>query len=104
MKAGKTLAALAAEKGVKTQAVIDVLVSGSKAKLDEQLVAGKITKEQLDTKLAEAADRAAKQVSGELPTFGGGKEGRGERGDCPGGTATTADDAAAKAEDTAPTA
>lgn len=69
---GKTIAAIATEKGVAVQTVIDAQVSEIKQKLNEQLTAGEITQEQLDTRLAEAVDRVTKQVNGELPVRGEG--------------------------------
>ncbi|MDQ0061878.1 hypothetical protein [Paenibacillus harenae] len=81
MADGKTIAALAAEKGVAVQTVIDAQVIAVKAKLAEKLAAGELTQEQYDAKLAKAAEHAAKLVNGELPdrAQGGGKGPRGER-------------------------
>jgi LysM repeat protein len=76
-EAGKTLAAIAAEKGVNVQVVIDALVSDRKTKLTEELAAGEITQEQYDTKFAEAVDRSTQLVNGLLPQRGEGGKGGG---------------------------
>lgn len=92
---GKTIAAIATEKGVDVQKVIDAWVSESKEKLNEQLAAGEITQEQYDTKLAAAVEHATKHVNGELPIRGkggpGGKGLRGERGGAASGNQSTTD-------------
>lgn len=86
---GKTIAAIAAEKGVDVQTVIDAWVSEIKEKLNEQLAAGDITQEQYDTKLAAAVEHATKHVNGELPMRGmGGPGGKGPRGERGGGAAS----------------
>ncbi len=103
LESGKTLAAIAAEKGIAVQTLIDVILKDKQAKLAEQLAAGTITQEQYDTKLTEATERATKQVNGELPARGenggkgghGGKGPRGERPDESAPQATTGTDAAA---------
>ncbi|MEV5029813.1 hypothetical protein [Paenibacillus sp. LPE1-1-1.1] len=79
LDAGKTIAAVAAEKGVAVQALIDLQVKDQKTKLAAELAAGTITQEQYDTKLAAAVEHATKHVNGELPTRGGGKGPRGDR-------------------------
>lgn len=82
LDAGKTIAAIAAEKKVAVQTLIDLQVSDWKARLDEELAAGTITQEQYDTRLAEAIEHATQHVNGELPMRGhGGKGPRGERPD-----------------------
>lgn len=100
LESGKTLAAIAEEKGVAIQVIIDVQVKDQKAKLAEELAAGTITQEQYDTKLAEAVDRATKHVNGEIPARGGhgkgGHGGKGPRGERP-------SDDAAKSESTTDT-
>ncbi|WP_169084340.1 SHOCT domain-containing protein [Paenibacillus sp. PL91] len=80
LQAGKTIAAIATEKGVAVQTLIDLQIKDHKAKLAEQLAAGTITQEQYDTRLAEAVEHATKHVNGELPVPGeGGKGSRGDR-------------------------
>jgi len=97
LESGKTLAAIAGEKGVAIQVIIDLQVKDQKAKLAEELAAGTITQEQYDTKLAEAVDHATKHVNGEIPARGGhgkgGHGGKGPRGERP-------SDDAAKSEST----
>ncbi|MGM0883512.1 MAG: SHOCT domain-containing protein [Bacillota bacterium] len=92
---GKTIAAIATEKGVDVQTVIDAWVSEIKEKLNEQLAAGDITQEQYDAKLAAAVEHATKHVNGELPMRGkggsGGKGPRGERGGAASGDQSTTD-------------
>lgn len=100
LESGKTLAAIAEEKGVAIQVIIDEQVKDQKAKLAEELAAGTITQEQYDTKLAEAVDHATKHVNGEIPARGGhgkgGHGGKGPRGERP-------SDDAAKSESTTDT-
>ncbi|MGO4539402.1 hypothetical protein [Paenibacillus sp. 2TAB19] len=78
---GKTIAALAAEKGIAVQTVIDAHITEVKAKLAEKLAAGELTQEQYDEKLATLAEHAEKLVNGELQgrAQDGGKGPRGER-------------------------
>lgn len=78
---GKTIAAIATEKGIAVQTVIDAQVSAVKTKLAEKLAAGELTQEQYDAKLADVVERVTKHVNGELPdrAQGGGKGKRGER-------------------------
>lgn len=82
LDAGKTIAAIAAEKKVAVQTLIDLQVSDRKAKLAEELAAGTITQEQYDTRLAEAIEHATQHVNGELPMRGegGGMRGHGGKG------------------------
>ncbi|WP_166239684.1 SHOCT domain-containing protein [Paenibacillus turpanensis] len=84
VKSGKTLAAIAAEKGVDTQVVIDLLVKGRTEKLDEQLAAGKLTQEQYDEFKAQLTDSVTKMVNGESTGagfgFGGGMGHHGGKG------------------------
>ncbi|MCI3923343.1 hypothetical protein MO973_24255 [Paenibacillus sp. TRM 82003] len=70
LRNGKTLADIAAAQGVDVQAVIDASVASMKAKLDERLAEGKLTKAQYDELAATVTDKATKLVNGEL---GGGK-------------------------------
>ncbi|WP_028608369.1 hypothetical protein [Paenibacillus harenae] len=99
---GKTIAAIATEKGIAVQTVIDAMVSGQKTKLSEKLASGTITQEQYDERLAAAVEHATKHVNGELPLRGeggkGGPGGKGPRGERPGEPATdgtSADETAA---------
>lgn len=71
---GKTLAAIAKEKGVDVQKVTDVLVQGMTARLDQRLKDGAMTQEQYNQQKSQLADRAAKIVNGEWTHKG--KEGK----------------------------
>lgn len=86
IEAGKTIADIAADKGVAVQALIDLQIKNKQAKLAEQLAAGTITQEQYDTRLADVSDQATKFVNGEFtaPDKGDdkrGHEGKGSRGE-----------------------
>ncbi|WP_054025524.1 hypothetical protein [Bacillus sp. FJAT-28004] len=97
LESGKTVAAIAAEKGVAIGVIIDLQVKDKKAKLAEELAAGTITQEQYDTKLAEAVQHATEHVNGEMKARGGhGKGGPGGKG--PRGARPSSD--AAKSEST----
>lgn len=74
-QADKTVADLAAEKGVDLQTVIDGIVASHKARLDEKVAAGDLTQEEADEKLAGAEERATAFVNGEVPP--GGRHGHG---------------------------
>ncbi|OBZ10093.1 SHOCT domain-containing protein [Bacillus sp. FJAT-26390] len=105
LDAGKTIAAVAAEKGVALQTLIDLQVKDQKAKLAEQLAAGTITQEQYDTRLAAAVEHATEHVNGELPVRGeGGRGGKGPRGDRPDGAAAKEQPATDAADSSASTA
>ncbi|SFF13739.1 hypothetical protein SAMN04487969_11516 [Paenibacillus algorifonticola] len=66
LKAGKSLADIAAEKGVDVQKVIDQKVSEEKARLDQALTDGKLTQEQYDAKIAKLTERVTQFVNGEF--------------------------------------
>ncbi|MOA08182.1 hypothetical protein D3C78_1279280 [compost metagenome] len=93
LQQGKTLAALAAEKGIAEQEVIDALVNDMNAKLSEELAAGTITQEQYNEKLARAAEWAAQHINATKPSDGR-PEGRAPRGERP----STEQDAAASSD------
>ncbi|WP_138753836.1 hypothetical protein [Paenibacillus sinopodophylli] len=80
LEAGKTLASLAAEKGVALQTLIDLQVKDKKEKLAAELAAGTITQAEYDAKLAEVVERVTKQLNGELKAPEGGKGGSGGKG------------------------
>lgn len=87
LEAGKTIAAIAADKGIDLQKVIDARVSERKKKLDEELAAGTIAQEQYNTKLAEAATHATQFVNNvQQPCGPDGQGGKGPRGERPNGT------------------
>jgi hypothetical protein len=70
---GQTIAEIAADNGTSVEAVIDALVAAHKAKLDELVTNGWITAEVAAERAAEAAERIADLVNGEIdfrPGFG----------------------------------
>ncbi|WP_341280037.1 hypothetical protein [Paenibacillus sp. FSL H8-0537] len=76
LKAGKTLATIATEKGVDVQKVIDQKVAEEKTRLDQALADGKLTQEQYDAKLAALTERVTQFVNGELKKPEGDGKGR----------------------------
>jgi hypothetical protein len=74
---GKTLAAIATEKGVVAQKVIDLVKAGIDAQIKQAVTDGKLTQAQADTKIANSAAMAQNIVNG--TGFGGGHRG-GHRG------------------------
>ncbi|GGN98283.1 hypothetical protein [Saccharibacillus kuerlensis] len=102
-QAGKSLAAIAGEKGVEVQKVVDLIASTLKASLDEKLSAGTITQAQYDERAAEIATRAEEFVnrtfdaarSGEGK---GGKRGDGRRGAAAADSSTDATSESAESE------
>ena len=63
---GQTIAEIAADNGTTAGAVIDALVAVHQAKLDELVADGSITAEEAAERAAEAADRIADLVNGEM--------------------------------------
>jgi len=89
LRAGKSLAEIATEKGVDTQKVIDAIVAEMTEKVNEKVAEGKITQNQADTMLANAVERVTAMVNREHPARAFGHEngerhrpfgGRGHRG------------------------
>jgi len=89
LRAGKSLAEIATEKGVDTQKVIDAIVAEMTEKVNEKVAEGKITQDQADTMLANAVERVTAMVNREHPARAFGHEngerhrpfgGRGHRG------------------------
>jgi uncharacterized protein (DUF433 family)/ribosomal protein S20 len=62
LKAGKSLADIAAEKSVSEQQVIDLLVSEATQKLDQAVQSGKLTQDKADNIKANLADHIKKVV------------------------------------------
>lgn len=83
LQAGKTIAAVAQEKGVDVQKVIDATIAADTKAIDEALAAGRITQAQADERKAGLAAHVKEEV--ERVGFGG-KGGHGPR---PAGTAST---------------
>ena len=81
LEAGKSIADVAAAKGVSVDKVVDALVAEVKAHLDEEVASGEHTQEEADAKLAEATTRITEMVQTEgLPAPKGDGEGRGGPG------------------------
>jgi hypothetical protein len=81
--ATKSLADVAAAKGVDITKVTDALVAEFKAHLDEEVASGEHTQAEADAKLAEFKTRVTDMVNNVRPAGGpegSGQEGRGPRG------------------------
>ena len=74
---GKTIADVAAEKGVDTGAIVDAYLAELKTDLDEAVAEGRITQNQADYSLEQAEERAVDQLSN---TWEGGFRDHGHRG------------------------
>jgi uncharacterized protein YidB (DUF937 family) len=66
----QTIAEVAAAKGVDVQTVIDAMVAGMKAHLDEEVAAGEHTQAEADEKLADATERITDSVNNGFPQRG----------------------------------
>lgn len=62
LRSGRTLAQIAQEKGVDKQKVIDAMVAGLKAHLDEEVASGEHTQAEADQKLLEGTQRITDMV------------------------------------------
>lgn len=69
---GQSVADVAAAQGVEVQTVVDAVIADLEARLDGRVETGAMTQERADEVLAEADERVAAFVEGELPAFGGG--------------------------------
>lgn len=72
---GKSLAAVAQEKGIDVAKVVDALVAEFKAHLDQEVASGIHTRAEADQKLADARARLEAFVNGTAPAGGPGKFG-----------------------------
>ena len=63
LRSGKTLAEVAADKGVDVQVVIDALVAEAKAHLDQKVADGDMTQEEADQRLADLTERITDRVN-----------------------------------------
>lgn len=63
LQAGKTVAALAEEKGIALQTIIDALLAEQKTVLVQAVTDGRLTQEQADARLAELATHLPTQLS-----------------------------------------
>ena len=92
LQGGKSLAAVAAEKGINVAEVVDALVAELQAHLADHVSSGKNTQAEVDQMLADARTRIEAFVNGQAPAggpgFGGGPRGgrgghHGPRGGAP---------------------
>lgn len=67
LESGKTIADVAADKGVDVQTVIDAIVADMSSHLDQAVADGKLTQEQADEIKANATQRATALVNGIKP-------------------------------------
>jgi hypothetical protein len=67
---GKTIAAVAEEKGVEVQTVIDAMVAEAETHLAEEVESGRITQAQADERLAELETRITERVNSTGPAGG----------------------------------
>ena len=74
---GKSIADVAAEKGVDTQVIVDACLAQIKANLDEAVTAGRITQKQADYQLQQMEQRVTDQLNntGFDGFHGGGRHG-----------------------------
>ncbi|HEV8623946.1 MAG TPA: hypothetical protein VG034_05760 [Acidimicrobiia bacterium] len=72
LEGGKTLAAVAKEKGIDVAKVVDALVAEFKAHLDQEVASGIHTQAEADQKLADARTRIEAFVNGTAPAGGPG--------------------------------
>ncbi|WP_338553556.1 hypothetical protein [Paenibacillus sp. KS-LC4] len=102
LKDGKSLAAIATEKGVDVQKVIDQKRSEEQARLDQALTDGKLTQEQYDERIAALTEHVTLLVNGEFKKpEGDGKGRQGKHGKRDGATETTEAAATASTDQTA---
>ncbi len=78
LRDGKTIAQVAADKGVDVQTVIDAMVADLSTHLDEEVAEGDLTQEEADARKAEATERITEMVNNGMPA--GGPMGRGGKG------------------------
>jgi len=92
MREGKTIAELAQEKGVSTDAIVNAIVAAEKERLDQAVADGKLTQAQADAVLNVTRAMAPSYLegAGKFGKFGPGIRGHGGRGSfgCAPGTKT----------------
>jgi hypothetical protein len=81
LRAGATLADIAAAQGVEVSAVIDALVAEATTRLAQAVTDGKLTQAEADAKLADIEARITQFVNEGGPLGGGGRPGHGDDGD-----------------------
>jgi hypothetical protein len=70
LESGKTLAAIAKEKGKSVDGLVTALVNAAKKELDEAVADGKLTKDQEQMILSHIRDGITAKVNGTMPRFG----------------------------------
>ncbi|MFD0694627.1 hypothetical protein ACFQZT_11035 [Paenibacillus sp. GCM10027628] len=77
LKAGKTLAAFAQEKGVSEADFLQKLVAAETTSINAEVTAGKLTQDQADKMVSNLSDRLTKQIenTGPVGGFEGGRRG-----------------------------
>jgi hypothetical protein len=85
LQSGKTIAEVAADRGVDVQTVIDAIVADMQSHIAEAVTSGRMTQAQADERTADAADHATALVNGEAPSGPGG----GSAPDQPAASSTT---------------
>ena len=71
LESGKTMAAIAKEKGKSVDGLVDALYNAEKKELDQAVADGRLTKEQEQTILPHIRDRITAKVNGTMPHFDG---------------------------------
>jgi len=77
LASGKSIADVAGEQGVSTQAIVDAFLAERQEWLSQAVEDGRLTQEQADTMMAHMAERVQDHVEGELPLGGYGPGGCG---------------------------
>ncbi|NLS79951.1 MAG: hypothetical protein GXY76_22145 [Chloroflexi bacterium] len=98
LQEGQSIADLAADKGVETQAIVDAYVAELTEALAQRVTDGKLTQEQMDAALAQAAEQATERLNGAWPEMGRPDMGRMGRGMGRGGMRGLAPDAQTQPE------
>jgi len=80
LKTGKSIADLAADKGVDVQALVESQKTAIEKRVNEALQAGELTQEQADEKLAKAGEKAERIVNGDGWAGGHSRHGAGKPG------------------------
>jgi hypothetical protein len=83
LKDGKSIADVAAEKGVAVDTVTKAISDAATAKIDQAVTDGKLTQAQADAKKATLTEQVTAMVNGTMPLGKGGPKGggHGPRGD-----------------------
>ena len=87
LQGGKTIAQVAADKGVDVQTVIDAMVADAKSHLAAEVASGEHTQAEADQKLADLTQRITDSVNNGRPARG--DHGPGDRPPADSSTSTT---------------